>query len=120
MAVRFVDAPLDPAERVEYECDFGSGPKPVLAADETITTFTVAVTAEAAALGLEIIEAAPRAPALLPGNQGVRVWLNVDPLEQSNPAFDAGLWLGIEVSVDTSSTPSRHRQRTFEVEVKQL
>lgn len=110
---------LDPAEKLDFEADFGGGEKPVLEEDETIASYSLAVTAEAAALGLQIESAPPYASSLVAGSKAVKLWLSVDPLEQENSLFTAGVQLGIEVTIVTSSSPARTRQRTWNVEVKQ-
>lgn len=114
------EAALDPSEVLDFEMDFGGGPDPVLEAGEEIASYTLAVTAEAALLGLEIKSGGGYDPALSVGNRSIILWLQVDPLKASDPAFDdEGTALGVVATVVTDATPARTRQRTFNVTVKQ-
>lgn len=111
---------LDPAERLDYIMDFAGGDEPVLAEAETIASYSLAVTAQGALYGLTIESDAPYAPALAGGSTQIKLWLSVDVDEQSNPLFSSGLTLGVVATIVTSSVPARRRERTFNVEVKQL
>lgn len=111
---------LDPAERIEFVMEFASGVAPVLGVGETISSYSLAVTAEAAALGLTIETGAPYAASLEPNGTDIKLWLSVSAPFQDNAAFTPGIQLGVVATINTSSTPSRRRQRTFLVTVKQL
>lgn len=111
---------LDPAERLDFIMNFSGGADPLLEPDEAIDSWSLAVTAPAAALGLEIVEEFPYSPWLNVAGDEITLWLNVAPDFQEANAFVAGVVLGIEVSIVTTSSPPRTRQRTFGVEVKQL
>lgn len=111
---------LDPSEVLDFEMDFAGGTDPVLEAGETIASFTLALTAEAALYGLQIKSGGGYDPALSGGDTLIIVWLDVDPLEAGNAAFDEdGIKLGVVATIVTDSTPARTRQRTFNVTVKQ-
>lgn len=111
---------MDPAEKLDFEMDFRSGDDPVLEPGESIATYSVATTAEAAAFGLQIETVPPYAPAMDPSGERIAIWLTVDSGEQGNPEFLDGLPLGVEVTIVTTNSPPRTRQRTFLATVKQL
>ena len=111
---------LDPAEKLDYVMNFSGGADPLLETGEAIDSWALAVTAPAAALGLEIVESFPYAPWLSEAGDEITLWLNVAPEFQQNAAYLTGVVLGIEVTIVTTSSPARTRQRTFGVEVKQL
>lgn len=123
MAVEW-EGEFDPAEVLEYRMDFYDESKEpedrVLEDGEEIVSFTVAVTPEAALLGLTIREDGDYAPTLDVTATKIVLWFEVDADEQDNAAFTAGAQLGVEGTVVTSSTPARTRQRTFLLTVKQL
>ena len=124
---------LDPAEKLDFIADFtaatlGANEAPVLAPGELIASYSLAVTAEAAALGLTIEEGAPYGPGLVAldanleevaGATAIKLWLSVAPAFQSNPAFESGVKLGVVATIITDSVPQRTRERTYNVEVKQ-
>lgn len=111
---------MDPAERLDFELDFRNGDDPVLQPGESIDSYSVAVTPEAAAYGLQIETDAPYAPDMDVSGERITIWLTVDIGEQSNPDFIDGLPLGVEFTIITDNTPPRTRQRTGLVTVKQL
>lgn len=111
---------LDPADEVDYMADFGGDSRPVLEEGEDIASFNIALTAEAAAYGLQIMTGSGRDPVIDGSGQKLIFWLCVDVAEQSNPDFTEGVGLGIEITIVTTSVPARTRQRTFFVTVKQL
>lgn len=111
---------LDPAERLDFVMQFAAGDEPVLEPGETISTYTLGVTAEAAALGLTIETAGAYAAELLAGSTDIKLWLSVAAPFQENEAFTQGLPLGVVATITTTSNPARRRQRTFLVKVQQL
>lgn len=111
---------LDPSEVLDFEMDFAGGTDSVLEAGETIASFSLALTAEAALYGLRIKTGGGYTAALSAGNTAIIIWLDVDPLEAGNAAFDEGIKLGVMATIVTDSSPARTRQRTFNVTVKQL
>lgn len=107
----------DPYDRVEYLLNL-DGTTGILETGEGVASYTVAVTAEAAALGLTI-GTGDWAPSQPTATQ-IQFWIEVDSGFQSNAAYDdAGVDLGVEVSVTTNSTPARRRQRTCAIRVAQ-
>ena len=113
-AARFTRA-LDPHE----ELDFLAPCEPLLETGETIASYTLSVTAEGALLGLTIMSGAGRDHGLTNGNTAVKFWLTIDALEKDDVAFDAGAALPLLLTFETSSTPSRTRQRTMLITVRQ-
>lgn len=115
-AFKFTD-PMDPYDQVDFLLTL-DGAGGLLETGETVASYTLALRAEAAALGLTIGTAA-YAPTQPIATQ-IRFWLNVDVSFIANTAFDgAGAILGVEVSVTTNSNPARKRQRTVAVQVAQ-
>jgi hypothetical protein len=115
-AKRFV-AEMDPTDIVDYVAQMGSGSNPLLESGESIDTYTLALGAEATALGLTI-GADDYAPVL--NGADLKFWLSVDEEYQTNPAYDgAGAQLPLILTVITDNTPPRRRQRTMVVTVAQ-
>jgi hypothetical protein len=113
------DQEMDPSDIVDYTINL-SGEKGLLESGETITSYTLTLRPEATALGLEIISTGPRAPALVGGATGVMLWFQVLEAFWGNAAYSgSGVKLGIELTVETSSNPSRRRQRTVVLKVAQ-
>lgn len=113
---------MDPADIVDYVADAydTSDPAktPLLEAGESIVSYTLSMSAEGAALGVTIESVAPRAPALINSNKGIKFWLSVTAGFQTNAAFDgAGTLIPVLVTIDTDM--SRRRQRTVVVQVAQ-
>lgn len=115
-AKKFPD-PFDPKDRVEFILNL-DGPTGILEDGELVGTYELALTPEAAALGLQI-GSGSYAPSQPNANQ-IKFWLEVAAEDQNDPAFSgAGTDLGIEVTVITNSNPARRRQRTAAVTVAQ-
>ncbi|MDO9487275.1 MAG: hypothetical protein Q7J32_02795, partial [Sphingomonadaceae bacterium] len=76
---------LDPRERLDFVMDLGGLLDPVNA--ESVDSWTVAASVEAAAAGLVIEPAAPFAPALIEQGRAMRIWASVDPETQGDTAF---------------------------------
>jgi len=111
---------MDPSEVLDFEMDWASGAEPVLLSGEEIASFSLALTASAAAHGLQIKSGGAYDPVRSVGNTTLLLWLQVDPAEVNNTAFIEGIALGVEATIVTNSSPARTRQRTWEVTVKQL
>lgn len=107
----------DPYDRVDYLLNL-DGITGILENGEAVASYTISVTAEAAALGLTVSTGA-WAPSQPSGAQ-ILFWLEVDSGFQSNAAFDGeGVDLGVEISVTSDSVPARRRQRTCAIRVAQ-
>lgn len=116
--VNGVEVEHDPYDRVEYTLNLEGASGGILEDGEGIASWSVALTAEAAALGLTIgtLDWAPMQPSPLQ----VRFWIEVDSGFQANAAFDGeGTRLGVEVNVTTNNVPARRRQRTAAIKVAQ-
>lgn len=110
--------PLDPADLEVFEFTLGQGEFDLLMPGEGVAAFTLAVTAEAAAAGLRIVTEDGRAPTLT--GLDLRFWLSVDPSLFGAAAFSgAGVDLGLELTVKTTSSPYRTKQKTLVVKVAQ-
>ena len=109
---------LDPHEEPDFKVEFGD----MLEAGEAIddADWILEVLPEAAALGLTVMSGNGRDAALSNGDTAVIFWLSIDPAYRGNAAFDgAGIELPLRITTQTSSSPSRKRQRTFQVRVAQ-
>lgn len=115
LAVAFDDT-ADPYDIVEWVCECAGK---ILEAGEEISSFTLTLDSAAAALGVSIVEDGIRDPVLIDSNSSVKFWLEVDDLFQDDPAFNAGAKIGIVLSINTNSAPSRRRQRTWVATVVQ-
>ena len=113
--------PLDPADIDYYglivtQAGTDTDPFPILNAGETITSYTLALPAEAVAAGLIIRADAGREMTLV-GN-ALTFWLSIDPSLASSSIFDgAGVTLPLELTVNTSGL--RRKQKTSTITVKQ-
>lgn len=109
---------MDPSDIADFEVDL-SGIDGLLVGAENVYTFSLALSAEAVALGLEI-GTGPRAPITINSSTGIYLWLQVNASFISDPAFSGeGVELAIELTIDTNSSPSRRRQRTLVIRVAQ-
>lgn len=112
--------PLDPFDLDARQLT-GRGSDPLLGETEEISTFDAAMSAEGAALGVQIESTGGYAPSKENGNQDLRIWFSVDPDFRENEAFSgAGIDVGVEVTIYTNSAPQRRLQRTGVLTVKQL
>jgi hypothetical protein len=113
------DAPMDPAEILDYEIKLADGTVKLLEDGETAASYTLTLYPEAVLLGLNIKTGGGYDPT----NDGsiIKVWFDIDVGEQLNEAFDGGgARLAMELTVTTSNNPARKRQRTLVLEVLQL
>lgn len=114
------DGRLDPHEALDFIVSMAG----VLESGEAMDAgFTLSVTAEAAALGLTILDLGDgyADPALVETDTGIQLWLGIALAYQTNAAFDGeGTYLAFELLTDTDSAPARTRNRTFKVQVAQL
>lgn len=109
---------IDPADIDVFETTIGQGDDQMLATGEGVAAFVFAATAEAAAAGLRIMTEDGRAPTLT--GLVLRFWLAVDPALLGAAAFSGtGIDLGLELTIKTTSTPYRTKQKTIVVKVAQ-
>lgn len=99
---------LDPRERLDFVMDLGGLLDPVNA--ESVGSWTVAPSVEAAAAGVVIDVAAPFAPTLIEQGRAIRIWVKVDPAAQADAAF-AGNGVALEITADAGTTTAAARQR---------
>ncbi len=114
-----VEDKLDPKARNPFVIPL----RPALEAGEEISTWSIVVSPEAAALGLTILTAADGKadPALIEANCAVELWIGIDPEFQDDPAFEGpGKGLSFEVFYSTSSSPPRDDNRTLMLVVANL
>ena len=119
---RTIRQPMDPADVVDFAVGITQGaadadPPPVLLDGEEVASFSLTLTAEAVAVGLEIRRDGAY-PAPLVVDRVVTFWLGVAPAMQGLTVFSgAGATLGIELTITTTSVPPRIKQRTITVTV---
>lgn len=99
---------LDPRERLDFVMDLTGLLDPVNA--ESVDSWTVAASVEAAAAGLRLEDAAPFAPALIEQGRAMRLWASVDPGAQADAVF-AGAGVTIEITAGAATTTAAARQR---------
>lgn len=109
---------MDPSDLVDYKIDL-SGADSILESGELISSFTITVLSEGTAVGFVVENTAPYAPVVANGNT-ITLWFSVASANRSDPAFEAGVDIPIELEIVTNSSPSRRKQRTFVVTVKHL
>ncbi len=108
---------LDPRERLDFVIDLGGLLDPVNA--ESVDSWSVAASVEAAAAGIVIDEAAPFAPALIEQGRAMRLWVRVDPAAQGDAAFAGrGVTVEITASAGTTTAAARQRFRSFLLTVR--
>lgn len=121
LATKFAQS-MDPKDLVDYQIDLAAK---ILETGEAVSSYTLTVLAEAAALGFTIAQGvadlsnAAYAPSLVNTNTGLLFWVYVNPTYVTDPAYDAGVTAGLELTVTTNSTPPRRRQRSFGIQVVQ-
>jgi hypothetical protein len=104
---------MDPSDVVDYSVDCTA----ILDEGETISTYTVAPYAESVLLGLTM--GTSTYATTLVGNI-LTMWLSIAAAKQEDVAFaGTGATLPISLTLNTSSTPSRKKQRTVVVKVQQ-
>lgn len=114
------DEQMDPADVLEWVLHVGifNGQAGLLEPLETVASYTLALSAEAVALGLTtgtLTRAASQ-----PTPTSFRWWFLIDSAFQSNAAFSGeGALLPMELTIVTDATPSRTLQRTLVLKVAQ-
>lgn len=104
---------MDPYDVLDYTVDVSD----LLEAGENVASFTVTPLAESALVGLTLGTSSYATS--IAGNV-IRIWLSIASGQQDNAAFNGtGATLPIEISVTTTSTPPRKKQRTAVVKVAQ-
>lgn len=112
---------LDPSDVVDFYVVVSQGapdaPTPtVLLLGEAIADYSLALTTEAAAVGLRIVDRAGYGNRLT-GNV-LKLWLEVEASMRGSAIFNgAGVTVAIELLIETSSNPPRTKQRSFLVRI---
>jgi len=109
-------ARMDPGDRIEFAVSFDA----VLqtAQNEQIAAgWTLAMSAEGAALGVQIETIGGRAPYLDTNNSRVVFWLSVLGASQADISFNAGVDVAIIVRFETTNVPARRYERTVVVRI---
>lgn len=106
--------PMDPSDIVDYAVDLTT----LLDTNEGIASYSVILLSEAELLGL-VIGTGSRSPQLIEGTK-LRIWFSILQDYQQNAAFSGqGASLPIQITIDTTSSPARRKQRTLVVKVQQ-
>lgn len=109
---------MDPSDIEVFELLIDQGDDKTLMTGENVAEFNFAVTAEAAAAGLMIMQEDGRRPTLT--GLLLRFWLAIDPALFGAAAFSGeGISLGLELTLKTDSVPYRTKQKTIVVKVAQ-
>jgi hypothetical protein len=108
--------PMDPSDRVDYRIDLVTAG--LLGGGEQVDSYTLTLLPEAVALGLTILEDIDHGP--FDDGTSIHLWLEVVEAFRTNTAFNAGVNLPMELTVETTSTPPRRLQRTIVVRVVHL
>jgi hypothetical protein len=115
------DQPLDPSDVVDFYVVISQGAPDatqptVLLLGEGVADYSLALSPEATAVGLRIVERAGYENRLA-GNL-LTLWLEVDPDLRSSPLFNgSGVIVPIEMLIETTATPPRTKQRSFLVRI---
>lgn len=117
---------LDPADILDFYVSLAQGAEdavlpPILLVGEAVATLAVAVTTEAAAVGLKIMTGGSYpAPKVDPATNVVTLWLGVDSARQGDSVFNGvGVTVGVELTITTNNNPPRVKQRTVSIKVAQ-
>lgn len=115
-AVRFGGS-MDPGDWRPFEMDFS----PLLdtTSGEKIdpANFALSMSAEGAALGVEMDSEGVRAPTLIDDGTGIRFYLSVDAGSQNAAVFDQGVDVALVSVIRTTATPFNRYERTWVVRV---
>jgi hypothetical protein len=106
---------MDPSDQVDYAAQFGD----LLTGAEKIANATVVLLAEAAALGLTILQDSTHGP-WIADDRAIEMWFQINSALQDDAAFVNGALLPVEITINTDAVPPRRFQRTVAVRVVQL
>jgi hypothetical protein len=115
-----ITRPMDPADIEQFFVTLtqGSTGAEVLNTGESVASYTLALTAEAIAAGLQIKTGSGYATNLT--GLVLSFWLAVNSANQADAAFSGtGLTLGVEWTITTNASPARVKQKTIVVQVAQ-
>lgn len=101
---------LDPSDIKPIMIDFS----PAIPVGAGIDTYTMTISAEGVALGMEIMSGGGRDPSLENDDTAIKLWPAIDEDEAQNPAFDgAGVAIALEVTIIMTTIPAQTDQQTF-------
>lgn len=113
---------LDPRDELDFYAFVSQGapdqkPAPILLLGEGVASYSLALTAEAVAVGLRIMSGVNAAGEdrtdRLIGNE-LSIWFDVAPDMRGSRLFDgSGVTVGVKVNFRTTANPSRNKNRTF-------
>jgi len=123
-----IEQPFDPRDVLEVKVGISQGaedanPAPILLLGESVASLGVAVSTEAAAIGLKIVSgtfegATYPSPSI--SQNVVTFWVTVDEARRGDAAFDgAGVTVGVELTFKTNNNPPRVKQRTVALRMAQ-
>jgi hypothetical protein len=105
--------PMDPYDVVDYSIDCSA----LLDASESIASYTIVPSSESVLLGLQT---GTGEYANSRTGKVITTWFSIESSKQDSIAFSGpGATLPAEISITTTSTPPRKRQRTCVVKVLQ-
>lgn len=110
--VQIWEESMDPYDVTDYAVDLAS----LLESGESISAWTAVVGSEGALYGLTL---GSGAYATQLNGTVLTLWLSVQAGFQNDAIYATGVTLPIEISITTSSTPQRKKQRTVAVRVIQ-
>lgn len=119
-AAKIQPQPLDPRDKEIFtaiisKAGISTAAFPLLDADETVAEYDLELTAEAVAIGLEIVNA-PGFYTTLSGTL-LTYWVMVDPAMRSLAVFNKGVTVGLELTIRTDK--GREKQKTIGIKVGQ-
>lgn len=123
-----IEQPFDPRDVLEVKVGISQGaddadPPPILLTGETVAALLVAVSTEAAAVGLMIVSGVFEGgtyPAPSFSGNVVTFWITVNPTRRGDVAFDGdGVTVGVEMTFTTNNNPPRVKQRSVAIKVAQ-
>lgn len=112
--------PIDPADTEFFTIELTQGltGTELLVPGENVASFSLSVTAEAVAAGLQIKTGSGYATTL--NALQITFWACVGVSHQADAGFSGtGLALGIELTITTDATPPRVKQKTVVIQVAQ-
>ncbi len=113
-----ITQPIDPADIEIMQVTLQQGLDQILAPSEGVSSFTLGLTAEAAAAGLQIDTTGGRTTTLT--GLVLTFWVSVSVGHQSDPLFDgSGTALGLLLTITTNGSPARVKQKTIAITVAQ-
>lgn len=107
------DQAIDPDDTVDFTFAItaGDASSNLLQTGESVASYTLALTPESVAAGLQLMTGGGYGPCY--SNYLFTFWVSVDPSKRQQAIFSAGATLGVELTVVTDNTPPRVRNRTL-------